>query len=394
LPPDFVLTASLRRRENAPADAAMDDCYGGSLDELGFDRRGATRQDAQRRLDAVRIFQAEMAALEAAGVLVLTDAQRAALDAHHDALVATLTADFDVDRDAASKQLSLGMRIASFLGALAFAASVFFLFHQYWGRIGTAAQVGILLGASLASFWITAVIRSRDASGYFTKLAALVSFACFVLDVSMLGRIFNITPSDNALLVWGAMAFLLAYACDLRLLLAAALLCVLSFASARIGEWSGMYWLDFGERPENTLPAAAAIFAVPLFVSQRRYNGFASLYRLIGALAVFLPMLVLSFWGQASYLDWDPAIIQHCYQVAGFIVSAGAIWLGAKFGWPEIVNTGVAFFVVFLFTKFYDWWWDSMPKYLFFLVVGLTALLALIVLRRVRGGVPHIGGSR
>jgi hypothetical protein len=48
------------------------------------------------------------------------------------------------------------------------------------------------------------------------------------------------------------------------------------------------------------------------------------------------------------------------------------------------VNTGVTFFVIFLYTKFYDWWWEWMPKYLFFLVVGMTAVLLLLVFRRLR----------
>jgi hypothetical protein len=32
-----------------------------------------------------------------------------------------------------------------------------------------------------------------------------------------------------------------------------------------------------------------------------------------------------------------------------------------------VVNTGVTLFVVFLYTKLFSWWWDEMPKYLFFL---------------------------
>jgi uncharacterized membrane protein len=48
------------------------------------------------------------------------------------------------------------------------------------------------------------------------------------------------------------------------------------------------------------------------------------------------------------------------------------------------VNTGMTFFVIFLYTKFFDWWWEIMPKYLFFLVLGLTAILLLLVLRRLR----------
>ena len=49
-----------------------------------------------------------------------------------------------------------------------------------------------------------------------------------------------------------------------------------------------------------------------------------------------------------------------------------------------MVNTGVTFFVIFIYTKFFDWWWDVMPKYLFFLVLGLVAILSLVILKRLR----------
>ena len=41
-------------------------------------------------------------------------------------------------------------------------------------------------------------------------VVALVAFCCFVLDLSMLGQIFAIAPTQHALLAWGAFAFLLA----------------------------------------------------------------------------------------------------------------------------------------------------------------------------------------
>ncbi len=68
----------------------------------------------------------------------------------------------------------------------------------------------------------------------------------------------------------------------------------------------------------------------------------------------------------------------------GFAVSAGLIALGIRQQWPDVINTGNAFFVLFLYTKFVDWWWDIMPKYLFFLVIALTSLLLLLVYKRVR----------
>ena len=54
---------------------------------------------------------------------------------------------------------------------------------------------------------------------------------------------------------------------------------------------------------------------------------------------------------------------------------------------------GITFFVIFLYTKFFDWWWDALPKWLFFLLLALSAILILLVLKRLRraglaGGAP------
>lgn len=342
--------------------------------------------EAQARADDIAVFRRELSRIEGEGALVLSGEQKASLAAHHDALLASFAQRFDIDRDAPARRLSLGMKVASFLGALALAASVYFLFYQFWGHFGEAAQVGILLLAAFGSFIGTLVLKARDRSGYFTKLAALVAFACFVLNVAMLGQIFNLPPSDKALLPWAAYAFLLAYVCDLRLLLAAGILCTSAWIAARVGVWGGLYWLSTGERPENFLPAALLFFVLPQLVDHRAYTGFGPIYRVFGLLLVFVPVLVLSYWGEASYLPWPTGLIEGGYQVAGFGLSAAAIWLGARRGWGEVVNTGLVFFVIFLYTKVFDWWWEVMPKYLFFLVLGLLAILILLVLRRLRAG--------
>jgi hypothetical protein len=340
--------------------------------------------EAQRRADEIRIFRKELDRLEGEGVLLLSDVQRASLSSHHDGLLARFAQSYDIDRDMRAKQMSWGMRIASFLGALALAASVFFLFYQFWGLFTEAAQVAILIGASLGMFALTVWIQGRDASGYFTKLAAMVAFACFVLNVAMLGQIFNITPSDKALLPWATLALLLAYACDLRLLLAAGIICIIAYTAARFGTWSGMYWIYFGERPENFFPVSLLLFFIPQLVSHRSREDFAPVYRVFAILAALLPVLILSNWGAISYLTWPVIRIEYFYQIIGFVLSAALVWLGLRRQWGEVVNTGVTFFVIFLYTKFYDWWWELFPKYLFFLVVGLTAVLFLFILKRLR----------
>jgi uncharacterized membrane protein len=344
----------------------------------------SSRQEAQQRADDILVFQAELSRLEREGVLELNESQRQALASYHEAQLVSLASGFDIDRNTRSKQLSLGMRVASFIGAIALAASVFFLFYQFWGYLSTSVQVSALVGASLGTFLLTALVDRFDSSGYFTKLAALLAFACFALNISMLGQIFNITPSDKALLAWGAFALVLAYTYDLRLLLAAAILCLVAFVAARTGTLGGVYWLHFGERPENFFPAAIGLFVVAFLPGQNRFAGFASLYRVAASLTLFLPMLVLANWGSLSYLNLDRESIQHIYQVAGFLGTAALVWWGGRRQYPELVNTGTTLFVVFFYSKLYDWWWDAMPKYLFFLVMGLAAILLLLVFRRIR----------
>lgn len=347
-----------------------------------------TRAEAQARAEEIRAFGLELARLKMAQVVSWSDEQHRHIEEYHRSVLAALSQQFDIDRDMRSKQLSLAMRVASLLGAIALAASVFFLFHQFWGRWGTGPQVTTLLGGSGLTYCATLWVRRKDDNGYLTKLIALAAFPCFVLNIQMMGEIFNITPSDQALLPWAAYAFLLAYMCDLRLLLAAGLLCITAFIAARAGEFQGLYWLDFGERPENFFPAAIVMFILPLLLNQGRYTGFAQTYRLMGLLAVFLPMLVLANWGESSYLALQAGTIEHVYQALGFLTTAAAIALGIRKHWPDVVNTSVTFFIVFLYTKFYDWWWEVMPKYLFFLVLGLTALLTLFILRRLRSEQP------
>jgi len=342
------------------------------------------KEEAQGRADQIAAFREELAILEGKDIVLLSNTQKAAVSSYHEEVLSGYSQAFDVDRSRQAKQLSWGLRIASLFGALAMAASVFFLFNQFWGRFDTLVQSCILISAPLLLFATTMIVDSRDESGYYVKLVAMVAFSCLVLNVSLLGKIFNLTPSDNALLVWAAFALLLAYALEIRLLLAVGLLCLIAFMSARMGTWSGIYWLSFGERPEIFLPIGIGIFLVPWLRSQVRHSGFAAIYRVFGLLTTFIPVLILSNWGHASYLDLPNGVIEGGYQLLGFVGSAMAIWLGIRKGYKDVVNTGTTLFVIFLYTKFYDWWWEIMPKYLFFMVIGLSALLFIMVFKRLR----------
>jgi len=351
------------------------------------------KQKAQQRADQVQSFYDEVKCLEEEKLFQLGIEQRESLARYHEGLLKTLTEKYDIDIGSRQKQLSTGMKLASFMGALALAASVFFLFYQFWGYLSTPVQVSFLLSAPLITLFMTCWVSQRETTGYFARLLSMVSFACFVLNLVMLGQIFNITPSENALLVWAAYGFALAYAFDVRLLLAMGILSLAGFIAARVGSWSGMYWLTMGERPEHFFIPALIIFTVPLWFKQVRYSGFMPIYRVFGCLLFLIPVLVLSNWGNASYLPWDASIVEGVYQVLGFVVSAALVALGIRQLWPDVINTGNAFFVLFLYTKMFDWWWEIMPKYLFFFVIALTSMLLLFVYKRLRIQSQLAGGQ-
>ncbi|WXL27636.1 DUF2157 domain-containing protein [Ectopseudomonas mendocina] len=255
------------------------------------------KTEAQQRADDIGIFNRELGRLEGAGVLHLSDEQRGNLHRYQEQLLKGYLEAFDIDRDQQTRQLSLGMRVASLLGALALAASLFFLFNQFWGDLSTISQVVILIGSSVLTCCLTYVLRRFDSSGYFCKLSAVVAFTSLVLNVVLMGDIFNVEPSARAFLPWAAYGLLLAYSCNSRLLLILGLVCGGVFVASWLGSLAGAPWDSFIEHPESFLLSGIVIFFLPLLFNQRKYDGFAAVYRVIGLLGLFIPILCLSYWG-------------------------------------------------------------------------------------------------
>lgn len=349
-----------------------------------------TREQAQLRANRIEAFAQELATLEQEKVLALSAAQQQAVAAHHGSLLRRYREQLDVDTSRQDHQLSAGMRIASVFGAVALSAALFFLFHQFWGYFSWPLQVAIVCGSALASLGLTAWLQPRDHSGYYFKLAAVLAWACFVLNVLLLGHIFNITPSLNALLPWAAMALLLAYQCRVRVLLLAGLLCFGAYVAAQLGEFGGWPWWELDERLEAFMPLALLVPLAQLPL-QRRYSGFAAIYRAVGLSFLLVPVLVLAFFGEASALPWSYWVIERVYQCLALLLCGLSIVIGLRRGWTETTRLGVAFGLLLLAGKLFEWFWEVLPAYLFFLLVGVLAVAVLVLLQRWRR--RAIGGA-
>ncbi|MDY0117467.1 MAG: DUF2157 domain-containing protein [Sulfurimonadaceae bacterium] len=341
----------------------------------------AAQLSPQQRTDQIRAFQKELKLLEQENIVLFTEKEK--IDTYHKNLLEKFISSHNVDTTQEEKQLTLGMKISSFLAVLALALCLFYLFFHYWGFFDEALQVVILITAPLLFLGVSFYLVQKEEMYYYAKISAMLSFVSFILNIVVIGEIFNLASSVNAFLIWSFYGVLLAYIFQARLLLGMGIIAFTFYLSAQVGVWGGGYWFSFSERPESFLFVAVILFSIS-FIKQQLFIGFDKVYRYFGMLLFFFPILILSNYGYASYILWDHKSIEELYQVMGFLMSALAIYFGIRKGYGEVVNIGNSFFVIFLYTKFFQWWWAWMPKYIFFFILGMSALVILIVLKKVK----------
>lgn len=344
-----------------------------------------TRAAAQRRADRIRQFQAELAEAEHDGALELTADQRSRLDAYHASLLDRLARTFDVDISDKARQLSRGMQVVAIIGAIALAASGFLFFTYVWGRMSTALQVTVLVAAPLAAVGATELVSRRQSLRFLTDLVALVAFACFILNLGFLGQIFALPPAPEAALAYALFALALAYAYGQRVLLAAGAVCLSVYIAALFIRLAGGWWLPPGLlwRWDSFVLAGAALVAWSC-VPHRLRDEFPGVLRGTGLILAGVAILIVSREGTFSWLPFHERVVQTVYQVLSLVVPAVAIGVGIRRGSTDTLAIGGVLFSVALFAKYVDWWWDWMPRFLFFLAVGATALALLWVFGRVR----------
>ena len=61
-----------------------------------------------------------------------------------------------------------------------------------------------------------------------------------------------------------------------------------------------------------------------------------------------------------------------------------ALAVGIRRQWRETVYIAAGSLTVFLFGRFVDWFWDAIPRFVFFLLLAAIAFAWLLALRRLR----------
>jgi hypothetical protein len=328
------------------------------------------------RLEQVRAFKAELIQLAEEGI-VLDEGTLDRIRAHHGALLA----------DVPDERLSLGMRLASFVGAVALSAAVFFLFYRFWGALGVPAQVGILVAGPLLLVGVTEVLHRWEKTGYFATLAALTAVAAFVLELGALGTIFNLPPTPHAFLAWGLFGILVGRAYDLRLPHFAGMIALGLWVTAMPGELMGEPLPDVWGRGEPLALAGLAFLLTPRFAgAQARWHDD---HRIVGMIGLFTGLFMLSVQGRMSWLPWDHDLVEGLYQVIGFAAGAAVTAWGVRERHGHLANGGMIFLTLLCLFKAADWWWEWLPKWAFFLLIAAFAVGVMVALKRVRRAVQE-----
>ena len=338
------------------------------------------KHDAQQRADQIRAFRAELAALRAEGVDAVPADRYDAVVAHQDALLASLARRFDIDRTDAGRRMSLGLRLASAFGAAALTAAIVSYFYRIWGSLATPAQVTLLTAAPMAALAALAVAARRERTLYIASLCAIVACGAFVLQTLMLGDLFNVRGSAHVLGAWAAFGFAVSLPHRFAVPFAGATAAAVCYAAALLIVPAGAPWMRFPLRMESVLAPAAVAYALwPL--APRELQPWMRGTTLVFALSAILG---LSTFGADSVMPLRESVVDGIYQVLAAVLAFAVVAHGLRTGRRETIAIGASFAAVFLLGRFVDWWWEWMPKYLFFLILASVAIASIWLLRRLR----------
>ena len=341
------------------------------------------------RRERIRGFREELATLEREGVLVLTAAQRAGVEAHHARVLAEEPSEATPSVDDAVRRMSWGMRVVVVLGAVAFFAALILFLDRIWGWLSLPVQGALLLVLPLALLGAAELAHRRSGATFVTGLLGLATGAGFLIALGTLGTVLNLAPSPHLLGVSAAVGLLLAVAYDQALLLALGCGFGCAYLAALGTSLSGAAWLNVVERPTWMLPATALLYAVPWWIGARQPARFATLERGVAAGLGLLSCLLLSESGDLCCAPGVATLNAALYQLAGLAASVAVVAHGLRLGVGALVNLGSIGFVLFLYVRLHSWFWDWMPKYLFCLGLAGLAWGLVIVFRRLRRQLPE-----
>ncbi len=329
--------------------------------------------DPQARARQIRAFRDECDLLEREGVFAPSAQQRAAIDGYHARLLASLARQFDIDLTETQHSLSLGLRLATLIAAVALSAATILLLRRVWGWLVLPAQVSVAIIACALAFAALDWSARASRRARLTGILAAVAFASTVANLEIFGAALGYAPSPVALLTYGIVGIALAYGYGSRVTLVAGALCVAVFVMSIPVTMVGGWWTEAPRRPESAIIVGIGCLAASSIGGKRHL--LAPWWRATGCVLIGLALLMLSLDGT---LTWLPAFgkraVEVAYVIAACLIGLTTIVAGARRRWLGVSAGGAILIGAVLVTQYVAHWSHDVPQWLFFLSIGAAAL--------------------
>lgn len=324
----------------------------------------------------------EVAQLKREGLVAADDPVMTAIRLHHDALLEGFASSGEVDLTREEERLSAGMRLATLLGAAALSIAWAMLVSSLWASLAPGARLALVWMPPLLLLLATGFSALRESTRYVANIVGTVGTIAMAVAGFATFDMYGVDNPRMPFLLFGTYGLFVAYRYRLVLPLLVAIVGVGAFG------WSleaMMLRSPVNDTFEHLEPLILVGLAACLVGGLRRGDppAFSLVWRLAGIVAMVFPLLLLGITTDGSWFG-SGHTSELIYQLAGFLAFVVMVWQGLRRDDVILARGGATALVLFLFLRMVDWFWEAIPDWLFFLLMGGLAFGVLLVLRAVR----------
>ena len=243
-------------------------------------------------------------------------------------------------------------------------------------------------------FTVAGFVLRRKAPSYLKMYAILLLLGCVFIGSGLgyLGKVLDFSwESIRYLLLSGCLIYgLIGWFGKSGMVWLFALVSFSGWLGCESGASFGTYWLGVSE-PLRFMVLGSILVILAFwpktgcFLEKREINGVTLAY---GLLTLFTSLWFLSLFGVYSLDEafrWSEKASEAELFVWAVVMAGVALmtlWEGVRHDRSMLIGFGSAFLGIELYTKYFEHFWDSMDKSLFFFFFGLSLLAVIAVIHR------------